>query len=243
MFNRLTDKKKEKILEKLKNNKLNNHHKELSKEEINKLLKFNELNPIILHFINTFNNYFDDYNSLLLTNLDKLHIYIDHEEEDSKGHFFNNNIYLYIEQGTLYDPSDEDFIDTLYHELLHASTYDENKDKLRSGFNKNACGYNLAHSLNEGYTELLTKRYFSFSTENSYYLKEQQYAEQVERLIGKSIMEKAYFEGDLYTIVTKLNEYILEPLDFIIKADNNLIDPVEVLRKIEKDKSKTLIKR
>ena len=52
-------------------------------------------------------------------------------------------------------------------------------------------------------------------------------------------MEKAYFEGDLYTIVTKLNDYILEPLDFIIKADNNLIDPVEVLRKIEKDKSKT----
>ena len=243
MFNRLTDKKKEKILEKLKDDKLNNYHKDLSKEEINNLLRFGELNPLILRFISIFNTYFKDYSNLLLTNLDKLHITIDYKDDDEKGHFFNNNIYLYIDKNSDYDPIDEDFIDTLYHELLHAATYDEDKDKLRSGFNKNACGYNLAHSLNEGYTELLTKRYFSYFTNNSYYLKEQEYASEVERLIGKDVMEKAYLEGDLYTVITKLSDYILEPIDFIIKADYGLIDPVEVLRKIEKNKSKTLIKR
>ena len=96
--------------------------------------------------------------------------------------------------------------------------------------------------LDDGYTELLTDRYFSDVTDYNF-SKVKKYAENVERLIGKKRMRDAYFTGDLYSIQEGLGDYLEEPLKFILDVDHGLIDPNEVLDPIKEKKLKKLVKR
>ena len=121
-------KRKELILNKIKESKSYNVGIEPSEESIQKLLKFNELNPVILDFITKFNEKYPDYNFLLMKNLKDLHIYINHYEEGVlRGEFYKNRIYLDISEGLDYDPNDEKLKNILYHGLLNTSTYDSKK--------------------------------------------------------------------------------------------------------------------
>ena len=53
----------------------------------------------------------------------------------------------------------------IYHELFHmASSKFINKFKIYCGFRQN----NIGRAINEGYTELLTYRYFSLDNSSSY---------------------------------------------------------------------------
>lgn len=244
MIQKLINRRNELILEKIKSNRLYNLGIEVSEEDINKLLKFGELNPLVLDFINRFNSKFKDYNYLLMKNLEDLHIYINHNYEDiTTGHFENNKLYIFLSYEEDYDPLDEVFIDTLYHELLHAATYDKKNDTTNTGFRAKVGGHSeIGYRLNEGYTELLANNLTNHSGDN-YYEEEKRYAENVERLIGKEKMQDAYFHGDLYKVIEGLEPYIDNPLRFIMDSDYGIIDPNEILDKIDKNQSKQLIKR
>lgn len=114
------------------------------------------------------------------------------------------------------------------HELIHMATafYDK---KYKIGF----CGFqqilfyngeSLGCGLNEGYTQLISKRYFN---ENNDYTTDGYkicmfFAEKVEEIVGKDRMESFYFNADLmglYKYLTKFDESS-NIYTFIINLDN-----------------------
>ncbi len=241
MLEKYKEKRKLKLLNQIKNNTINSYSLDYSNDEIKELLKFKELNPIILEFICKFNYYFKEYNGLLLSNIEKLDIYVNHGEgEQIRGEFDHNNLYLFVNKGLNYN-EDPVLEDTIFHELLHASTYDENNID-NSGLSKRISGHTIGHRLNEGYTEYLTNKYFSNDPTDKYYYEEQRYAENIERIIGKEVMLEAYFTGNLYKVIESLNPYIDDSFEFILDSERFLIKPNEVLDKID-NKKKILIKR
>lgn len=110
---------------------------------------------------------------------------------------------------------------SIYHEILHmASSYNdyENEVYYRGFFQHNENKkVTIGEGLNEGYTELLSNRdinndnYTSYSEiEDNYiiaYPISQALAHQLEIIIGKSEMEKMYFDNDLRGLVERIIGY------------------------------------
>lgn len=125
--------------------------------------------------------------------------------------------------------------ETINHELLHMATtfYDK---KLKIGF----CGFEqilfckrelFGKGLNEGYTELISKRYFNEN--NDFVIDGYEvcmfYAEKLEKIVGKNRMELFYFNANLmglYKYLTKFDESS-NIFTFIAILDN-IIDKREV---------------
>ena len=110
--------------------------------------------------------------------------------------------------------------DAIYHELFHmASTRDYNY----IGFQQKDIG----KSLNEGYTELMNKRYFCDDEMPSYYT-QVTIAEQLERLVGKEKMENLYLRSDLKGLINELRKYasneaiekFISSSDYILTIEN-----------------------
>lgn len=115
--------------------------------------------------------------------------------------------------------------DAIYHELFHmaSSTY---KDGIRySGFHQSSIKtgiVSLGKGLNEGYTELLSARYFQ--SENSIdgsYEYEVLVAKKVEDLIGKEKMQSLYLNSNLKGLIDELKQYTSEEeiMKFISNSD------------------------
>lgn len=116
---------------------------------------------------------------------------------------------LYSPEGliTLHKKDDEF---TFYHELFHASSsyYNENKLELNSGFHHQHINEkkDIGRGFNEGYTELLTQRYFGFHHECGY-SNELHYVRLIEHLIGKEQMQSFYLRSSLNDLITELCKY------------------------------------
>ena len=107
---------------------------------------------------------------------------------------------------------------TIYHELLHASSsyYNGNIKEIKSGFHhQNLAGLGL----NEGYTELLTNRFFE-KQKDSGYLNEWHYAYLIEKLVGADKMQTLYFKSDLNGLIVEMSKY--NSLENIKKFLDNL---------------------
>lgn len=90
------------------------------------------------------------------------------------------------------------------HELIHLSTIDE-----RPMDNKFMPFY-------EGYTELITKRYFKKA--DTSYIFNVKIMQIIESLLGKDLLEKEFFKGNLYLALDKLYEYeTKENIDLFFK--------------------------
>ena len=144
-----------------------------------------------------------------------------------------------------------DFRETLYHELLHMASSYNHKEKDVSGFlNEIKTTFStikIGSILNEGYTELLTKRYFK-CTDNEYYKKEVLLASRIEEFIGREEMEKAYFEGNLNYIIERFDDAGIDGLSFIQEISRPILlvnDKYfnEVLNKIPKSKKDSVKKK
>ena len=131
-----------------------------------------------------------------------------------------------------------------------ASSYNH-KEKDVSGFlteiKSSFSTIEIGSILNEGYIELLTKRYFKCSN-NEYYKKEVILASKIEEFIGKEEMERAYFEGDLNYIIERFNDAGIDGLSFIqdISRPKLLVDDKyfnELLNKIPKSKKDSVKKK
>ena len=113
--------------------------------------------------------------------------------------------------------------DILAHELLHASTSSRATNKRYYGFHQisleNKKVKELGRGINEGYTELLTRRFFGYSPTGYSY--EVSVAEMVEFIVGKDKMQDLYFKLDLDGLINELGKYceINEVKQFILNLD------------------------
>lgn len=138
---------------------------------------------------------------------------------------------------TLYELDDI----TLYHELFHASStyYDEKQDNSFSGFHhhlRNPRKF-IGLGFNEGYTQLLTERYFNNSQSNDSYVNEVHYVKLIENLIGKEKLLNLYLKSDLNNLILELckNNSEEQVFEFLTNMDLFIIS-----NKIRKDKVKQM---
>ena len=117
----------------------------------------------------------------------------------------------------------------LPHELFHLATYTTNDNVMFCGFYQNSGIYDIGNGINEGYTELLARRYFA--KDRGYYDDEVIIAALVEELIGKDKMEQLYFYADLKGLITELSKYSNTNIvnRFIIDFDNYCQRPTDNL--------------
>lgn len=190
-------------------------------------LSFNKYKNIIQEFKDIFNNKFDENNALNLNrNLSTLKI-----EENSIADFFENSnvcglykprknkINLIMKNNKEY----EELKSTLNHELLHMASC---KNSEFDGLSQNVHGFfyktTVGSSLDEGYTELLNQRYFTKVINNNVYKYERSFASGIEKIVGKEVMEKCYFQADLFNLIKNISFYnndLNEITDLLVRME------------------------
>lgn len=114
----------------------------------------------------------------------------------------------------------EDAEIAIYHELLHmASTKMTDDNTTRTGFHYINKYGNIGTGINEGYTYLLSKRYFEDT--NYGYNYQLIIAERLEEIIGREKMESLYLNANLYGLINELKKYDEEKviMKFIYNLD------------------------
>lgn len=116
------------------------------------------------------------------------------------------------------------YASAIFHELFHMASTIYKDDICYSGFCQisSKLGVNLGFSLNEGYTELLTKRYFGHVTElPKSYVVEVHIASKLEEIVGQEKMESLYLNADLPGLINELKKYAYEEeiMNFISGTD------------------------
>lgn len=155
-------------------------------------------------------------------NLNELKISL---EKFSFGNFvFHDNMegFYDVERNKI-GVEEDTYLTSIYHELFHmaSSTY---IDKIiYSGFSQTFInGRTIGDGLNEGYTQLLTERYFKYvEEENGSYEYESFIASKLEEIIGKIKMSELYLSANLYGLIKELKNYASqeEIMDFISSLD------------------------
>ena len=116
---------------------------------------------------------------------------------------------------------DEAFEKDIMHELLHMASFKKTDSYDYHGLSiyDKKDHILIGNALTEGYTELLTKRYFN--GENGSYYRETELASLLEIIVGKQTMERAYFNADLMKLLNELSKYneIDNTIDFITNID------------------------
>ena len=103
----------------------------------------------------------------------------------------------------------------IYHELFHMTSCQYGN----VGFHNNYL--NSGIGINEGFTELLTRKYFGCSENDCSYLVETSVASVLSSIIGEEKMTKLYMEGNYFGLLIALDTY-LDPVnlsDFFHKLD------------------------
>jgi hypothetical protein len=121
----------------------------------------------------------------------------------------------------------EGYLETaIYHELLHmASSYVSSDGISYSGFSQFSSNKenitNIGFTLNEGYTELLNRRYFGFNPDDSAYDLEVNIVSQLEKVVGQRTMESLYMRADLNGLIDELSKYssVEDAVNFVHNFD------------------------
>ena len=109
----------------------------------------------------------------------------------------------------------------IFHEILHMAN--SIKDKVNNisfcGFSQKTKDKAIGDGLNEGYTELLTQRFFDDKSET--YLIETAVARMCQEIIGQDKMTQLYFKADLKELIDEFSKYVnrKEVLDFLANLD------------------------
>lgn len=181
-------------------------------------------NPFVLEFYSILSTISENNN--FLNNIRGLYFEIQ-KDKDVTGLYdhINNYLVLTLPDLTFDYTTDPLCQETIFHELLHMSSAYLGKNKNAIGFQQyvhmTANTEHYGHSLNEGYTELLTKRYFNRRGNDrvEYYDEEQKIALKIEKIVGREKMIELYFKADLYGVVEELDKRGLDGLDIIHRAD------------------------
>lgn len=115
----------------------------------------------------------------------------------------------------------DDSMHIIFHEILHMAS--GIKDKVNNiffyGFSQKTKDKAIGDGLNEGYTELLTQRFFD--DKSATYLIETAVARMCQEIIGQEKMTQLYFKADLKGLIDEFCKYAerKEVLDFLINLD------------------------
>lgn len=175
-------------------------------------------------FVNTGNDKTDKILNRFLDTMNK-----NFDKEDLKN-LYDNIIWVLLKKKfTLKNHGDYNLIenvirgnkeDVITHELFHLSSnpYDETDD--HCGFSYTIDDYLIGVGLNEGYTELLNRRYFDSRIETSYG-NQIITSEYLEKIVGQKNMEKLYLNANLHGLIKELKKYYsLQEIErFIIAVD------------------------
>ena len=138
---------------------------------------------------------------------------------------YNNKVNDSIYGGTISFKMDEFTCyeeEAIEHELLHMATgtYNHIKRIEYCGFDliNYKKKYRIGRGINEGYTDLLTNRYFGAKIG---YQIEALLSHNLELLIGHNTMEKLYFNMDIYGLIDEISKYsnYVNACDFIHNLD------------------------
>ncbi len=118
--------------------------------------------------------------------------------------------------------SNDMYKSAIYHELFHLSSSSVKNGDVFCGFSQKSIkrGVSIGRALNEGYTQLLSERYFEDGLKDSY-----SYfvfiADKVEKIIGEHKMSNFYFNSNLFGLIKELEQYKSEEeiMQFICGLD------------------------
>ena len=113
----------------------------------------------------------------------------------------------------------ENIDDSMLHELFHLASSNLSLKYKRIGFLLNYKDGSIGYGLNEGYTELLSRRYSGGNSD--YYIMEQIIAEHLETIVGQEKMKSFYLNSNLYGLINELKKYytVDEIEKFLITLD------------------------
>lgn len=176
-----------------------------------------EFGLCILDFANFIIDNFDEKNLInFYNNINNLQVIKLNEKEQHK--------FLDIGVGASYNTyrntikiGEHDY-SSIYHELFHMASAFFKDGTYYSGFRQP----NLGVGINEGYTQLLTERYFGkeIGTRRSYQY-EVSIAKQLEKIVEKEKMESLYLNSNLRGLILELSNYSSEEsiIEFILDVD------------------------
>ena len=110
---------------------------------------------------------------------------------------------------------------SIFHELFHLASNNMNSRNIGFSF-LDRYGIQSGRSLNEGYTDLLTERYFSQIGYTKVYDIESIYASLIERIVGMDKMVECYLKADMKSLALELQKYqdINTIYQFVKSLDN-----------------------
>ena len=174
---------------------------------------------IISTFIYTLFKHFNTEDlTIFWNNITTLSIEVKDSLSSSQGYYIYNNEGLNkieIEKQIL--------IPSIYHELFHvASTNRFTKGISFCGFSQGNNKQIIGKGLNEGYTELLTQRYFGLNEDISdAYIYLTIISSLLESIVDKDKMQSLYLKADLFNLINELAKYASENeiMKFIASTD------------------------
>ncbi len=129
----------------------------------------------------------------------------------------------------------------LLHELFHMASAKKYGKTTFSGFKQFSSDFAIGSGLTEGYTQLLTERYFSkkHPEVKGSYQNLVLIAKSIEKIIGKEKMESLYLNCNLNGLIEELKKYMTEKEVMKIITTTDVIlkkDRIRNLTKAEKNK-------
>lgn len=214
------------VIKKYRLKKLNKYLEPIDLEKLMSNIESLTQKPTIRSIIKNddklYNDYFENFKSVMESNFDqeKLHNFYYNSEwvKINRVNFnpFSTNIgtYNYVNNKLRFKK------ESFNHEFFHLSSTDYDSIYESSGFSIDIDRMSLGNALNEGYTDLLTNRYFDENIDDYYYI-EAKYASNLEKIIGKDIMEELYLKGDFFGLIKELKKrYDIKEIEkFLIGFD------------------------
>lgn len=242
--------------------------KDFKPKNINNVTFHDEVVPKIfdidLKIPKKFLNYLLDFIDVLMNNFSKDDLYILYNNlnnlkiKEKNLEFLISMIYkasaLYYIENNCIIVSNNYYL-TIFHELFHmASSFYEN-GICYSGFMQSSKinKLNIGYGMSEGYTQLLTERYFYNRTFKKAYSLEVHLMDKLEKIVGKDKLEKLYLKADLKGLICELNNYATEEdiskfiigMDFVNEYSNHTIlvkDEANMMKETLKNIYEFLIK-
>lgn len=178
-------------------------------------LKSLPLGDEIINFCSVILKNFDDsYLDNFYNNINSINVIINQYDNNHKNCYdgINNTIYLESEE-------DKNFI---YHELFHMASTTYKDDIIYCGFAQNNVFFTEGRGISEGYTELLTKKYFRKDNDDKeVYYEEVLFTKFIESIVGEDKMTQLFFTSNLEGLITELSKYqkLERVTDFIDNLD------------------------
>lgn len=180
-----------------------------------------EYKNIVVSFQKKLSSIFSEEDlSIFYNNLVSLKIF-ENSKKISHIPFGNNILGEYDSDKNSITFSKDSDISTIYHELFHVASSVNDDTNYYSGFRINSKKNSLiiGRGINEGYTELLTERYF-INGESRRYFYSKNIVKFLEIIVGKEKMEKLYLCANLYGLINELKKYSTD--NDIMKFINNM---------------------